>query len=562
MRRGASGKGWPGAAIAAAIAVGLSAAWPAPAGASTEQRSIFQDDDLLLYSGAQVRQRTLAELQALGVEMVRASLAWRAVAPGRRHRRKPSSLTEPSNPASYPELNWNTYDGLVRDAQRSGIDVLFNITGGAPIWATGVRRGRHVSLQYLPSPSRFGEFVTAVGRRYSGSYRDEDEGNAPLPTVRYWSIWNEPNQVAHLQPQYRRDRRTGRLVPYSPHWYRRLYRAAHSALVETGHAADVVLIGETAPLGNTRPGVKRQVPPLIFMRELFCLDGSLRPFHMTLSRRRRCDFGSVGPLLASGYAHHPYSVVYPPPTAAGRPYEAMLGDTDKLISVMDGATAAHRLAAGDGSFQRQSAWYTEYGYQTNPPDPFRGISLAKQSDWIAEAELYAWSKPRVASMAQFLLVDALPRRRYQRGSRRYWGSYQSGLRLASGQPKPGYFSYLLPFVAFPPNATFGATGQFWGMVRPGRNATPQEVRLEFAPLGGGFAPSGDPFIVDDTRGYFTATRPLVQSGYWRMAWRDPSSGAWLGSPARLVSVGAGISRSRRPPPQKVGADLPSVGRGG
>jgi hypothetical protein len=534
--------------LAALLAAGILALSATPATASSEQVSIFQDDDLLLYSGAQVRQRTLAELQSLGVDVVRASLAWRAVAPGRHHRRKPASLEDPTRPGDYPTLNWNTYDGLVRDAQRRGIDVLFNITGGAPIWATGLRRGRHVNLQYLPSPRRFGEFVAAVGERYSGSYRDEDEGEARLPAVRLWSIWNEPNQKAHLQPQYRRDRWTRRLVPYSPYWYRRLYRAGQGALADTGHGADVILIGETAPLGNTEPGVKRQVPPLIFMRELFCLDGSLRPFHVTLSHRRRCDFGSAGALTATGYAHHPYSVVYPPPTQAGRPYEALLGDTDKLVSVLDRAAATGRLGAGDGSFPPPSVWYTEYGYQTNPPDPFRGISLAKQSDWLAEAELYAWSKPRVASMAQFLLVDALPRKRYSRGSRQYWGSYQSGLRLANGQPKPAYYSYMLPFVAAPPNATFGAEGQFWGMVRPGRNGAPQEVRLEFAPLGADFAPSGDPFIVNDPLGYFTTTRPLVQTGYWRFAWHDPNTGNWVGSPARPVTVGTGVSRSKRPPP--------------
>ena len=52
--------------------------------------------------------------------------------------------------------------------------------------------------------------------------------------------------------------------------------------------------------------------PWLFLRELFCLDSDLRPLHGSASRKRHCDFLSRGPLRATGYAHHPYSVKNPP----------------------------------------------------------------------------------------------------------------------------------------------------------------------------------------------------------------------------------------------------------
>ena len=42
------------------------------------------------------------------------------------------------------------------------------------------------------------------------------------------------------------------------------------------------------------------------------------------------------------------------------------------------------------------------------------------------AEYLAFRNPRVASFAQFLLVDDAPFRRYRRRDKRRWGTWQSG----------------------------------------------------------------------------------------------------------------------------------------
>ena len=55
-----------------------------PAHAGQRQESVFMDDNLLLYRGPDRSDKTLDERKALGVDRVRVSLHWRAIAPNRR----------------------------------------------------------------------------------------------------------------------------------------------------------------------------------------------------------------------------------------------------------------------------------------------------------------------------------------------------------------------------------------------------------------------------------------------------------------------------------------------
>jgi beta-glucosidase/6-phospho-beta-glucosidase/beta-galactosidase len=178
------------------------------------------DDNLLLYRGPERSNKTLDELKALGVDRVRVSLHWRAIAPNHRSTRKP-------RPLRYPEGNFAPHDHLLRAARARGIAVLVNVTGGAPLWATGRRNGKPVSLQYKPDPDEFARFMAMLGRRYDGRRH---------PRITAWSIWNEPNQGALLQPQWE----NGRMA--SPRIYRSLVRAAERGLQASGHDDDIVLL--------------------------------------------------------------------------------------------------------------------------------------------------------------------------------------------------------------------------------------------------------------------------------------------------------------------------------
>ena len=50
-------------------------------------------------------------------------------------------------------------------------------------------------------------------------------------------------------------------------------------------------------------------------------------------------------------------------------------------------------------------WITEYGYQTNPPDKFFGVSYAKQAAYLTQAVKIARANPHIDMFLWFLLKD-------------------------------------------------------------------------------------------------------------------------------------------------------------
>jgi hypothetical protein len=484
------------AVIALAAALGL-AGVPAAALAAPGQESVFMDDNLLLYRGDAVSDRTFNELRRLGVDRVRLSVPWRALAPAFRSARKP-------RPLRYRERAFHPWDHALRAARARGIDVLLNVTGGAPLWATGRRRGRHVSRQYKPDAGEFGRFVAMLGRRYDGRAH---------PRARAWSIWNEPNLGPFLQPQWERGR------PASPAIYRRLVRGALRGLRASGHGGDIVLLGETSPTGTERRGMRTTMRPAVFLRELLCLDRDLLP-----AARPGCDFGSRGRLEITGYAHHPYPVVSPPEEGAAHRDDLKLADAPRLTGILDAASGLGRLPP------ELPLWYTEFGWQT-PPDPERGIPLTDHARWLARAERLTYLDPRVAALTQFQLRDDPPRRHLKRSDPRYWGTYQAGLRFADGRAKPGYQAYRLVLDA-PTRVAPGQPLRLWGLVRAAPNGEPQTIQLQLKAAGSDvFRPVGKPITVDDPRGYFEVEAPVRQTGSWRYVWRGMTSnavGAYVG----------------------------------
>ena len=104
-----------------------------PALASKGQVSVFQSDALLRGSGDQVRANTLDELDALGVDVVKVLVNWRAMAPA--GNKKPDGF-DGANPDSYSADAWAPYDDLVRQTQARGMRVYFQLGGLAPDWAS------------------------------------------------------------------------------------------------------------------------------------------------------------------------------------------------------------------------------------------------------------------------------------------------------------------------------------------------------------------------------------------------------------------------------------------
>ena len=215
----------------------------APASGSSNQVSIFQDDNQLQSNPG----GTLANLRLLRDQVVKVTVSWEAIAPDPNSRRQPRGF-HPANPAAYPPANWAIYDEIDRDAHADGVQVYCDLDGGGPRWAEEPGRPAHPSSHpgWAPSPRAFEAFTHAVGARYDGTYTPAG-ASTPLPRVSFWSIWNEPNLGAFLSPQGV----PGDLsVENSGHLYRNLLEAAWAGLQQTGHGEDTILIGELAGGGQ------------------------------------------------------------------------------------------------------------------------------------------------------------------------------------------------------------------------------------------------------------------------------------------------------------------------
>jgi hypothetical protein len=501
------------------LALVLGAILAPAAQANQSQMSIMMDDDLLVYRNDSTAARSLTQMKSMGVDTVRVTVLWSTVAEfarftkadmaklkgdkNRRAReaaRRQNKRFRPGNPATYPIRNWDRYDNLVRAASERGIRVYFNVTGPGPKWAHAKRPkgSTAIAKAFKPRTREFKLFVTAVGKRFDGTYRDENGSRAALPRVTMWSLWNEPNQAGWLSPQWENGR------PASPALFRKLYEAGYAGLVATGHRADneIILLGETAPLGVDDKTGKSPMRPKQFLRELFAIGGA--------------------GLQASGYAHHPYTKNQSPLQRDAHPDSLTMANIDELGGLLDQAATTGRVPSGLPLFM------TEYGFETNPPDPFSGISYELQTKYNTLGEYLAYINPRIASQAQFLLADVPPVRSKPKRSKSYWFTYQSGLYTQRGQPKPAAYAYQMPFLAAATGvdeATGAPTAHLWGQVRfmPTGQATTVEIQWKPKDNSTDWLAVGDPVPTDPTRGYFEADRiaPAALPGDWRAVWYLP-----------------------------------------
>ncbi len=494
----------------------------APALASPLQVSIMMDDDLLVNHSDKLRDKALLRMKSLGVEYVRATVLWSVVAAGTK-----LGHFDAKNPAAYPHHNWDRFDNLVRSAQRDGIGVYFDVTGPGPRWAQGTAPASQHKSQptWMPNAAEFYKFVYAVGKRYSGTYHKElPKDHGVLPRVAFWSIWNEPNQGGWLTPQSYRSPTLGKVIPYAPFLYRRLYLMGRAALGASGHNNDFIGIGETAPAGRGSPSARNPLAPKLFIRELLCVDPSGVPYTGSEASARNCsDFSKYGPIKASGWAHHPYTRTVDPALTPPTSDAITISNLGDLTSLLD------QLSTTTGHINSPLAVVvSEFGYETNPPDRFAGISLAKQSQWINEGDFLAFSNPRVVGMTQFLLKDAPPDRRHPPGSKAYYDTYQSGLLNLAGHEKPAYGAYMLPLVLSPgandPTTGMPTTG-FWGQLRFRPHAftplaVPDVVQLEYqAPGTATWTPLGPPVSTFNGHDFFTGSIPTPGPGMVRATWR-------------------------------------------
>jgi hypothetical protein len=327
--------------------------------------------------------QTFPTLVNLRAQIIRVNLEWNNVA-----KKRPEFPSDPRDPA----YNWERYDALVLNADKSKIQVLFTIYG-TPRWANGTKKG----LNRAPRQMLFlKQFATAAAKRYSGAFKRSDD--VVLPAVRKWLAWNEPNNPIFLAPQWAKKNKT-RYTPIAAKVYAGICTAVWSGVHATHLRNEVVACGATSPRGNNAPkSLRPSISPLAFL-------AAVKKFGL-----KHFDV----------WAHHPY---YGRPTDSPttKPKDrtsvtlANIGDLTKLLTKLYG---------------NKKLWITEYGYQTRPPDKSFGVSWVKQAQYLSKAYAIARKNPRITMMLWFLLRDE---------SR--LSGWQSGFFTAAGVKKPAYNAF-------------------------------------------------------------------------------------------------------------------------
>jgi hypothetical protein len=292
-------------------------------------------------------------------------------------------------------LNWQRIEparGELRWARSDRLLRALRARGLAPV----------VTVWGTPSWANDGAGQNVAPARGDDVFRFAQALAERYPFVRYWTFWNEPNKVAWLRPASPETYVARILNPG--------YRGIKSVLPQARVAG-----GVTAPRGGAGG-----VSPVDFLRRM----------------------ARAGARL-DAYAHHPYPV-YPgdTPDRGGCACKTLTMSTlERLVRLVQ----AH--------FPRARIWLTEYGYQTNPPDAFAGVSYAEQARFVAESARRVHAAPRVDMLIHYLYRDEPD-----------VGRWQSGLETIDGRMKPARAAMMLPVAQV---SRRGTRTTVWGHVRPG-----------------------------------------------------------------------------------------------
>lgn len=530
----------------AMLCVSLAAA-AGPASAKKDLESMFQDDNQLIFNDTPgATAKVMDQLTSLGVDRIRVSVFWATVAPDSKSTVRPANF-DAANPDAYPSGAWARYDQIVRLARERDIAVNFNVTSPAPFWATGNPVDRpDLKETFDPSAKEFGQFVHALGKRYSGAWTAD---GSLIPRVRYWSIWNEPNQAAWLSPQSARDPRSKKaFVETAPVLYRNLVDAAWSALQSTDHGTDTILIGETAPKGGKSDlNTSVAMDPLRFIRQLYCLDKNLQLYKGTSAQLRGCpvgpkaltDFVTAHPALfqATGYAHHPYALTSRPSAKFRTKDWVTIGNLPALSKLLRKVYQRYRQLIPDKQ-KNVPLYLTEFGYQSRPPDP-SGVSLKQQAAFNNESEYLAWKDSSARTLSQFLLVDDKPVDG-KTDFERFGKTFQTGLltctydkatdTCAAGRRKPAYSAYALGIFLPSARATSTRNLRVWGVARIApRKKVAVTVELRSTKKGSKFKKAGS-LKTDARRGYVFGNVRVKRAGDVRLAYKTPNGRTYHSRP--------------------------------
>jgi hypothetical protein len=385
----------------------------------------ISDGGLLLDEHEAVRELALQRIRGAGATVVRIPVNWNGVVLA-----SPSAGFQASDPAS-PAYRFARLDASVRSTAAAGLEPLL-VVSHAPAFAEAQGRWHYAYPgSWAPSPQALEAFATALATRYDGHFPDPADATRPLPRVRLYQAWNEPNLARYLEPQWVVSGE--RWSPFSPLLYRQLLNGFYAGIKAVQPSAVVVAAG-VAPSGE-RAGVGR-IAPVTFLSALLCLPGPGRRTNATCADPPHFDV----------LAFHPLSVGDPDLAARSR-LDVAIADAAKVSELL---ARARRLGTALPAAAK-ALWVTELNWESAPQSP-HGVAPARQARWVSRALHRLWVAGVSLVDWEFLLDPSGNVRantptggivEYQRPAGLY--SAPPGGDLAAARPKAFLQGFALPF---------------------------------------------------------------------------------------------------------------------
>jgi hypothetical protein len=311
--------------------------------------------------------------RGLAPKVVRYNVAWEQVAPQR-----PVAADDPADPA----YDFKRADAMDKQTAAIGAQSLFTIVN-SPRWANGGKAPRYAPL----TADAYGQFCGAVAWRYSGTYTPPGS-LVPLPAVKNFTVWNEPNRGQYLLPQGPNGQTAART-------FAGLMRACADAV----HAVSPDARVAAGPIASR--GAQGGAAPLAFL-DAYRLAGGPRP---------------------DALAFNPYMNGLAPEF---KPDEK---PADGAITLRNLDQLEHWLSKAYGG--SVPIWFTEFAWRTAPTPKLGTISPAKQADLLRKTvTLVRTHYPYAKLLVWYLVRDESPTS--------YW---RSGLATFDWQEKPAYGLY-------------------------------------------------------------------------------------------------------------------------
>ena len=335
----------------------------------------IQDDVLTIAPLDQIPSR-IELVKQTKAKVARIDILWSRVAPT-----PPVTPTDPNDPA----YDFKRLDLIFSSLVASGITPIVS-TYSTPDWAVAGTNIPHPTTEYnpnAPKPGAFAAFMQAVATRYNGFFTPPG-ALAPLPRVRHYEVWNEPNLKAFFSVN-------GQSTIGG---YINLVKAAYPA-IKRGNTNSIVIAGVGGPRSSTGNG---NVSARVWMTKLVAT-----PANVKFDAYSQHIYPSRGPLFSTPS----YDRAFP-----------------TWKSLPDIFTALDKKKKG------MKLYITEAGYTTKKTE-FRDVKVTFAQQKLFLTQLFGLKdvkSPRVAAVVWFNLQDNK--------------NWPGGLLTATGVKKPSYNAFV------------------------------------------------------------------------------------------------------------------------